>query len=365
MAQTFAPGTILAIGSGETLEEVVMLTDNKVATRTFAGKRVTRRDYMSFADWIILSDGQEIRRSDPAMAAPLAPAVPAVAAPAVPAVAAPVAKPVEENYPANTLLRWKKDEQNKRVALVLKDGILQVKEVIMGLTTFDNLRRCKQMFFSSLADWKATLPAGGQLTSEAGVDHSVPSIKRKATEPIKAATDVEYINTLKNRFYIRSGLIEIHSQVEKRDENIKYIKANMAIMQEQIAKLSTVSVRDAHTTFYRMQTFNKLIRNQTKAALYANTQIIHDPKNANVRRMHFENNYKQVLYGYIGDNKVEMTANKNAIGLAWDKQKNYFGRWVTPTVVTNFAEAAALGLKMKADGKPFLTVAYRGKQIDI
>jgi len=59
----YTPGTILSIGFGSTLEQVIVLTDDKVATKTFAGNPVTRRDIMSLADWRIVAQslGHEIQ----------------------------------------------------------------------------------------------------------------------------------------------------------------------------------------------------------------------------------------------------------------------------------------------------------------
>ncbi|NDH66240.1 MAG: hypothetical protein EBY26_07740, partial [Microbacteriaceae bacterium] len=109
---SYESGSLLSIGSGATLEQVLVLSDGRVATKLFAGKPVPQRDILNLSDWLMLAEGQEIT-----VLFPLNKGAPVAAATV---------------YPVGTMLRWKKDDQNKRTAIVVKDGVLQVKEIIDG-----------------------------------------------------------------------------------------------------------------------------------------------------------------------------------------------------------------------------------------
>jgi hypothetical protein len=339
---SYTLGTILSSGFGENLEEVVVLSDNRVATKTFGGKPVVRRDIMPLADWQVLVGNQRI------------------------VIAAAAAAAAEETYPVNTMLRWKKDEENKRSAIVLKDGILQVKEVIMGRTTFDALSRCKQMFFSSLADWKATLPAGGTLTTEAGTDHS---IKTKVETPITAATDAEYIQEIKKRFQVRSKLIKLPTDNYLRNSSFNALQAAAANLQEGLdglKNLSTDTALKGDTIYSELRCIKysaREIARTSKLAFDAQFRMMYGPKeNQNKESYMFRNHYRQVLYAFLGDKKVEITSSDGLVGIAYDKKNGAFSKWVTPTVGNTFAE---LGIEMKANGKPRLLVRYRLKDIEL
>jgi hypothetical protein len=147
---TYTPGTILSVGFGPTLEQVIVLTEDKVATKTFGGQPVIRRDIMSLQDWQIVVGSQVIQTdSMPVPAAVTEPAAVAEPVPAAVTEPVPMAEPVpaavavQESYPVGTKLSWKHPDgsdqwysPNSRTAIVLKGGIvLQVKEVINGITS--------------------------------------------------------------------------------------------------------------------------------------------------------------------------------------------------------------------------------------
>lgn len=365
MAQTYAPGTILSFGIGSTLEQVIALTDNKVATKTFAGKPVDRRDILSLADWEILakSQGQGIETSF----------IPVpVATPVATPVAAPKPAPVPEKvYLAGTMLRWKKDEDNKRCAIVLKDGILQVKEVVMGRITMDNMRHCncKQMFFSSLADWKSTLPADGTLTaSEATEDHSIPSIRRKASEPVTATTDTDYIKVLLKRFSVRSHLIKKPKSIDVRNSSVNTLIDNTNCIQKHLDAIKAIGTDTnlkADTIVDKLRSirdFAEAIDRDSRKALSAQCDLMYGGKGNDVESYRYTNDYRQVLCAFVGDKKVEITSDHGLIGIAYNKVTKQDGKWVNPTVGKTFAE---LGIQLKADGKPRLVAHYRRSEIEV
>jgi hypothetical protein len=60
--------------------------------------------------------------------------------------------------PIGTTFRWKLDDDNRRTAIVIKDGILEVKMVSNGVTfAFRN-------HFTDLPEWLASLHTGGSVT---------------------------------------------------------------------------------------------------------------------------------------------------------------------------------------------------------
>ena len=280
---SYTLGTILSSGFGENLEEVVVLSDNRVATKTFGGKPVVRRDIMPLADWQVLVGNQRI----------------VIAAEAAPAVA-------EETYPVNTMLRWKKDDNNRRWAIVLKDGIMQVKEEIMGRTSLDAPRpgysygKTSRKFFSSLADWKATLPAGGTLTTEAGTDHS---IKTKVETPVPAATDADYIAELKKRFHVHSKLVKLPTDNHLRNSSFKALQAAAADLQkglDGLKNLSTDTALKGDTIYSELRSIKYSameIARTSKLAYDAQFRMMYGPKeNQNKESYVFRNHFGKQIH---------------------------------------------------------------------
>jgi hypothetical protein len=349
---------------------VIVLTDNKVATKTFAGKPVDRRDILSLADWEILAKSQGQRMESIFIPVPVTVATPVPVASPMPVpmaspvpVAAPAPVPVPEKvYVAGTMLRWKKDEENKRCAIVMKDGILQVKEVVMGRITLDTIKRCKQMFFSSLADWKSTLPADGTLTAtEAKEDYSIPRIKRKAAEPVTATTDAEYIKTLLKRFSVHSHLIKKPKSIDVRNSSVKELIQDTPLLQKHVDIVKNISsdtnlkADTIRATLFSIRAYATNILRCSEKAVHAQSDLMYGSKGNDVESYRFKNDYRQVLSAFVGDKKVEITSDNGLIGIADCK-------WSTPKVGKTCAE---LGLTLKADGKPRLVANYRKGQIEI
>ena len=62
---SYASGSLLSIGTGATLEQVLVLSDGRVATKLFAGKPVVQRDILKLSDWLLLTEGQNITATLP------------------------------------------------------------------------------------------------------------------------------------------------------------------------------------------------------------------------------------------------------------------------------------------------------------
>jgi hypothetical protein len=428
MAQSYAPGTILSIGFDGTLEQVIVLTEDKVATKTFAGHPVSRRDIMSLADWRILAQslGEEIQTDYlPLPPNPLLPrnlhrpastyAAPesgrgyladlsrsaengsssatlelsvllqkygvisveeALAMTTVPAnITAAVAEP--ETYAIGTKLSWKQSEDassssryssNSRTAIVLKDGILQVKEVIHGVVS-TNGRKCAQKFFSSIADWKATLPAGGNITITAGQDYSMPLIQRKSGKPIVAETDVDYLGELEKRYSVYSYLHENLSPLEQREALIgqmtKLADEIKQIMQSPaVTDVGNTVSGNVSSAMQRLSYLSKRLGRYACRMANCNTSIWRKPEEAHVKSLSFINKYRQRIVAFVSGREVEITSSKKLglIGLAWNREQDVIGKWLKPTTGKTFAE---LGVELKPDGYPRLKIYYRREGMEL
>jgi len=379
---TYTPGTILSFGFGPTLEQVIVLTEDKVATKTFAGNPVTRREIMSLADWCILAKslGQEIQTDY--LPLPQTQAVAeAVAEPVAEPSAEPSAKPAEESYLVGTKLSWKHDDgadkwysPNSRTAIVVKNGILQVKEVINGITSrvtrhtpgyYSEREMVAQKFFSSLADWKATLPTGGTITiTEATEDCSIPSIKRKAARPIEATTDADYIKKIQQRFTVLSKLEAQFTPTQKRSHQIENINAFVLTMNSLTHTLSTraISMTNPEITevMAKVDATAKLLRRASRKAYAIQRDISLNPSTAFTSKFYFKNHYKQQLMAFVGGKEIQICTTDGFIALSGSYYP--YHTFYNPKVGTSFAD---LGIDMKPDGKPRLKVYYRCESIEV
>lgn len=326
----YTPGTILSIGSGETLEQVTVLTENKVATKIFAGKPVTRRDILSLDDWKLLVGDQEILSS-------------AAAPPAAPAAA--------QTYPVNTILRWK-NEENSRTAIVTKNGVLQIKEVIAGKIVYDAVMRCAKKMFASVAEWKASLP-----DNMVSVITGQPTVAERVTAPIVAKTDAEYIDVLKKRFHVHSKLILDKSDVQKRDEYIDEIKSSIASLQIRVTTMNAPNtVAFDKFNLWPIRCLSSSIARMASSAASLDQTVLYEPIKAAQRKFIFRNEYRQAIYAFVAGKKVEITSGNGLVGIIEGRRRRF-----TPTTGATFAD---LGIEM-VSGKPRLQIAYRKKVIDL
>ena len=431
MSQSYTPGTILSFGFGTTLEQVIVLTENKVATKTFGGHPVTRRDIMSLADWRILAQslGQEIQTDylplpgNPLLPRNLARPAQTYAAPESgrgylldldnaaqagsssailelsallqkygvssieeamamtevpePTSVATEAAPVSvESYPIGTKLRWNHSDganewnsTNSRTAIVLKDGILQVKEVIHGVVSMNGLKNV-QKFFSSLADWKASIPADGTITTSVPTeDFSLPVIQRKAAKPIVAETDVDYMAELQRRYGVHSKLQEGLTPREQRRDLIIHmaemtLQINSIMQSSSITGVQTASPAAVSDAMRPLRSISKRLARYASRMEDCHSRICSAPEQADVKPISFINNYRQRIMAFVGGREAEITSSKKLgrVGVAWERWRDGIGKWFSPTVETTFAQ---LGIDLKADGYPRLKVYYRGKSIEL
>ena len=337
---SYAPGTVLSIGFGETLEQVVVLTENKIATCCYAGKPVSRRDIMSLDDWKILctAQGQQIRSDTPAPAPVAAPAP-------APAPAPPAPEPV---YAVNTILRWKKDDDNRRTAMVVKDGVMQLKEIMLGRRSANDKK-----FFSSFADWKSTLPSGGEIAVQVGA----PTVQAKISAPIVAKTDVEYINELKKRFRVQTAYVLEKSHKQNCEEYTSIMRQHGPVLAKLLTELGPTPTGESIGSI--MYYCNQLL-NAASLVRRSQAMIQYNPTEADLRKKKFQAIGRQAIYAFFKGAKVEITSGHGQVAISRDSEGR-IGRWATPTTASTFAE---LGIEM-VNGKPRLEVEYRKKKISI
>jgi hypothetical protein len=251
------------------------------------------------------------------------------------------------------MLRWIKDDQNKRVALVMKDCVLQVKEVIAGEITQNQLRMVKRSPFKDFADWKASLPEGGAITAE-GAKPWALTIEEKAKAPIAAATDAGYISELTKRYLVRSQLYEnpsINQEIERTrkymKEEIERFTRNMSVDNGNIQRITSSCQTVAHYAKWLERMVSEA-RGKTPEELSRVTFT-------------FQNCYKQKLFAYKNGLKYEIATTKNGnLALAPSAEGT---KYRGPSLLAeNFA---GLGIEMKADGKPRLEVSYYRRRIEL
>lgn len=343
---SYEPGTLLSIGAGATLEQVVVLSENRVATKIFSGKPVERRDILNISDWLLLAEGQAVSVTSKTPQLPPSPAS---------ELAAPVAVP--ETYAIGTMLRWIKDDQNKRVALVLKDGLLQVKEVINGMNTRDEQRYhgVKRTFFKDVAAWKASLPEGGAITAEANATQYTSSMEDKSKKPITSSSDIGYIAELVKRFSVHSHIETKRSLAEETRKDRQDIKDELVRLTNYVSK-GDASLHSVCNSARAIEISSRSLQINLRNA-YAKT-----PEQMNRVSYGFTNNYKQKLFAYKGGLKyqIALTRDNGMLGLAPRPEGTYpYGE------VTVFGKTFAdLGIEMKSDGKPRLEISYRRRRFE-
>ena len=349
LQMSYAPGTLLSIGAGATLEQVLVLSDGRVATKLFAGKPVVQRDILSLSDWLLLTDGQNITIGNVQTPLPASP----VATPVV----TPVPEPLE-TYPMGTRLRWSKDDnKNRRTAIVIKDGVLQVKEVIDNNITMIHdkpeayYKSVKKTFFNNVAEWRASLPEGGTVATFSGPQ--VASIEEKAKKPITATSDAGYIKELSKRYSVDASFHSKHSLRHRIEECHARLKG-------EINKYSELANNGKDTWEWKMRTareiyYSSVAMNGLVREAYGKT-----PTELNAVTYRFINTYRQKLFAYKDGLKYEIASNGELLGLC--PRTEGTGYWGNVSVAKTFAE---LGVDMKSDGKPRLEVSYRRRRIEL
>jgi hypothetical protein len=274
-------------------------------------------------------------------------------------VATPLATPEPlETYPMGTRLRWSKDDKNRRTAIIIKDGVLQVKEVIDNNITMIQdkpepyYKTVKKTFFNNVAEWRASLPEGGTVATF--TEPQIDSIEAKAKAPIVATTDSGYIAELSKRYLVRSQLWEQSSINDKIEDTRRILKSVIQRLNDD-TRVENRNIDFVISSIGNMGHYAKWIKRQV-----LNTQgKTHQELSA--RRFQFKNYYKQKLFAYKNGLKYEICTNKNGIiALAPSPEGTRYHE--NSLTGKSFAD---LGIEMKEDGKPRLEVSYYRRRIEL
>ena len=93
-------------------------------------------------------------------------------------------------FKVKSIVRWVKDDNTYRSAVVTKTGLLQVKLVNDGVESKDNT------FYASGDDWANSLPKGGMII----VSLPVSTLEKKINTPLKGPSDGHKLEELEQRF---------------------------------------------------------------------------------------------------------------------------------------------------------------------
>jgi len=287
---SYAPSTKLRSVDGK--ETATVLTNGNVMAFANGG---TWRQMMSLEDWKCLA-GDILMVPERSCSIETLVATqsiqPEPEAAAAPAAQEPEAAPVQEplpKRPVGTKLRWVLDEETYRIAIVTKDGILQVKSVIDGegdciKQDYHWRKMLKKTFFTTEEEWRASLPLGGTI--------SVVEVPVK--EEILAGPHVEITEKLAKRYKIRGGVSEDHTLAQQRDsmlESVRDMEAMIATykQKEEVSELSPfekniwygfirsiphykkkiADIEDFSESYKQRQTFTVSRYNQSKQKLIA------------------------------------------------------------------------------------------------
>jgi len=106
-----------------------------------------------------------------------------------------------ETFPVGTKLRWNcENGEGYRLAVVTKNGILQVKLSYPGPLENMSIEDNRKIFFESASDWHASLPRNGEVTV---VPH-ISFIEKNTAFLSSPMSDVEKVKELMKVFKIRS-----------------------------------------------------------------------------------------------------------------------------------------------------------------
>lgn len=227
-ATVLTNGNVMAFANGGSWRQMMSLEDWKC----LAGNILMVPQRSSSVETLIATQSIQTEAAAPEPAAPQEAAA-QEPEPAAPEPAAPFPK-----RPVGSKLRWVLDEETYRIAIVVANGILQVKSVIDGeddcnpnFSSFRN--RLKKTFYTTEEEWRASLPLGGTI--------SVSEVAVK--EEFVPGPHVEMAEKLSKRYKIRSGVSEILTLAQQRDSMLESVRDMEAMIttykqKEEVAELS-------------------------------------------------------------------------------------------------------------------------------
>jgi hypothetical protein len=241
---SYAPSTKLRSVDGK--ETATVLTNGNVMAFANGG---AWRQMMSLEDWKCLA-GDILMVPERSCSIETLVATqsiqPEAAVPAAqeqePVPAAPLQEPFPKR-PVGTKLRWVLDEETYRIAIVVANGILQVKSVIDGEGDCNDNFRCfrnrlKKTFYTTEEEWRASLP----------LDGTISVVEVPVKEEIVAGPHVEVAEKLSKRYKIRSGVSENMTLAQQRDSMLESVRdmEGMITTYKQKEEVSELSPFEKH-----------------------------------------------------------------------------------------------------------------------
>ncbi len=258
-----------------------------------------------------------------------------------PAPAPAAAAPAPISYPSGTKLRWEIDGDNRRVAIALKDSaILQVKVVDTGAHAWTADPRVRQKF-ATYADWIASLPAGGTVTTVQ--PETMNAAEKRLAYNLDGFTDAKRLRWLLNTWGVRSFGQENYSPFETLNSHVTWFQHRRS----QLAGI-TEDEDIADPRRRRLLTL-KLARTAGKIQLLRTA----------VQKMTEEDKHKKEISVYNRGTQKMYARKGGALHLITE----HYGKIVFQgRKADTFAEH---GIDMRENGKPFLCVWHRRKMYEL
>jgi hypothetical protein len=190
-----------------------------------------------------------------------------------------------------------------------------------------------------------------------------------AVKPIVAETDVAYLEVLKNRYAVHSGLYKGSTPLQQRYNMIAKMNSHLDYIKGFLESPTVTSIHTASSSNIWSAMHRLIIHGTMLASLASKVAITHDaillsPASATVQPILFRNNYRQRIMGFMGGREVEITSSPQLglLGLAGPRELDEMGKWFKSTTAKTFAQ---LGLDLKPDGCPRLKIYYRRESIEL
>ena len=281
-------------------------------------------------------------------------AVAASTDPDSPAAPAPVAAP-EPSYPVGSKYVWtnisSNDIKRRVVAIQLKDGVIQVKDITSGNDNYDD-NKCDftKKFYKSFDEWRSTLPEG-EVKSEAsdGLTYLEHRLKMPFPKSPQAKDDCDALRIFCGRWSVMDKAFESYSPAD----TLEYYRKAFKEKQHEVAYIPTGNY-DAEKAKQTIDRMNILRSYYKRIQYYQEHNKSLTEEELHKKPVHIKwGHYKAKLYALVkGQPHLIMPSEK----LYNDNNPGFM--WCNRRKGTTFAE---LGIDLKPDGTPYLELAYRTK----
>jgi len=342
---SYSPATKLSYSNGQ--QRATVLTEGNVMVTMADG--AAWRQMMRLEDWLILADGQKIQEEF--IPLPKEGAVrSAVGGEFIPLPKAEAAgrhAAAAQVYDVGTKLKWKKDDNTFRVAIVTGKGVLQVKSM-----TPDSLEYTRKMFPTAEA-WIATLPGQEGNISVTRPDITT-SVQKRLEEPLPATlSDVAKVGALMKRFKVLSGVYQEASFLEKYEGTAQHADHCIKTLDKMPADYEK-----------KFPDFRERYTRNLKA-LQADLER-QEQKMAGMT--YAEKSYKPLQFYHRGSSALFATI-RGVKTPIYAFGGNHKARYEYDSIVTldgkEWLSFDEMGVDKKPNGQPMLSVRYRRKNFDL